>query len=791
MAKGIRKAAVLGSGVMGGGIAAHLASVGIQTVLFDIVPLDIKDEDKDNPVARNAWAQGGLTKALKSKPNVFLDKSAASLIEVANLSDDLEKLEDCDWIIEVVKEDMGIKKALLANVEKHWTPGTIVTTNTSGLSIDGMLEGRSAEFKKHFFGTHFFNPVRYMHLLEVIPGPDTDPAVIDQMVAFVRQTLGKGVVFAKDTPNFIANRIGVYAMMKTIQAMGELDYTIEEVDKIVGRPMGRPKSAAFRTADVVGLDTFVHVSQNCYDSLPNDPERDVFAIPPFLTTMVEKGLRGAKTKAGFYKKVGKEIMAIDLDTFEYRSKVKPDLPGLKALKKFDDPGERVKALINQDGRAGKFAWHVLSNCLAYAANIAFDIADDIVNIDRGMRWGFNWDQGPFETWQALGVKETAERMRKDGLNVPAWVDEAAENGGFYVEKDNTPLYFAPSKGMVGEPLIPGSISLKRLKAAGKVVEKNRGATLIDLGDGIAGLEFHTKMNTVDPDLTAMLQKSCDIVERDFDGLVLANQAEHFSAGANLMMIVMQANQKKYDDIEKMVKVFQDTIQRIKYLSKPVVSNPHGLTLGGGCEMAMAADRMMVSKETYMGLVEVGVGLIPGGCGTLNLLKRVFEHVPSKKPQGFDALPLIQRAFEAIGLAKVATGGGEVFELGFGTSRDFLAINRDTRINDAKRLCRFLADNNYVAPTPARNLHLPGKNGAAAVSLFVYGMQLSGWASEHDKLISDKLAHVLTGGDHTGNKPVSEQHILDLEREAFMSLVGEPKSIERMQHMLMKNKPLRN
>jgi len=791
MGTGIRKVAVLGAGVMGSGIAAHLASCGIRTILYDIVPPNLTDAEKSDPAARNRWAQGGLDKALKSKPALFLDKHAASLIEIANLSDHLELLKGVDWVIEVVKEDMAVKRSLLASIEANWTPGTLVTTNTSGLSIDGMLEGRSAEFKKHFFGTHFFNPVRYMHLLEVIPGPDTDPAHIDLMVGFVRKILGKGVVFAKDTPNFIANRIGVYAMMKTIASMRELDYTPEEVDAIVGTPMGRPKSAAFGTADVVGLDTFVHVSQNCFDSLPDDPEREIFRIPDFLTKMVEKGFLGRKAKAGFYKKEGKDFFTLDFDTFEYRPKVKADLPELKAVKKLEKPADRIKKLLEGDGRAAKFGWHVLAATLAYAANIAFDIADDIVNIDRGMRWGFNWDLGPFETWQALGVKEIADRLRADGYTLPSWVDDAAAAGGFYVTEDNTPKYFAPGAKLQPEPVIPGSLSLARLKAAGNVVEKNRGATLVDIGDGIACLEFHTKMNTVDPDLTAMLYTACDRVEKDFDGLVLANQADHFSAGANLMMIVMQANQKKWDDIEGVVKQFQDANQRLKYLPKPVVTNPHGLTLGGGCEMAMAGDRMMVAQETYMGLVEVGVGLIPGGGGTLNMLKRLFQHVPNKMPQGFDALPLIQRAFENIGLAKVATGGGEVFEFGFGTPDDELAINRDTRINDAKRLARYLADRGYTPPKPARNLFLPGKDGWAAVSLFVYGMMLSGWASEHDKLIADKLGNVLCGGDTNGKVAVDEQHLLDLEREAFMSLVGEPKSLARMQHMLMNNKPLRN
>ncbi len=792
MATGIRKVAVLGAGVMGSGIAAHLASCGIRVILLDIVPPNLTEAESNDRAARNRWSQGGLDKALTARPALFLDNAAAALIEVGNMSDDLHRVSEVDWVVEVVKEDMQVKRDLFARIEAHWKPGTLVTSNTSGLSIDGMLEGRGAAFKKHFFGTHFFNPVRYMHLLEVIPGTETDPKLIDGFVDFGRRIIGKGIVFAKDTPNFIANRIGVFAMMKTIGSMRELGYSIEEVDAIVGRPMGRPKSAAFRTADVVGLDTFIHVSQNCFDSLPNDPQREVFRIPDFLTNMVKAGFLGEKSKAGFYKKDGKVIKTIDFDTMTHRDPIVVDFPSLKKINKIDDAGERLKAIVADDSRAGRFAWHVLSHSLAYAANIAWDIADDLVNIDRAMRWGFNWDMGPFEAWQAIGVRAAAERMKADGIQLPAWVDKAIAEDAFYKKDPVTPTFLARSGAFELETDIPGSISLARLKAQGKVVEKNRGATLIDMGDGIACLEFHTKMNTVDADLTQMLFTACDIVERDFDGLVVANEAEHFSAGANLLMIVMQANQKKFADIELAVATFQKAIQRLTYCSKPVVTAPHGLALGGGCEIAMAGDRMMVAKETYMGLVEVGVGLIPGGCGTLNLLKRVFADVPTKIDRtSFDALPRIQRAFENIGMAKVATGGGEAFGLGFARPQDELAINQDTRIAEAKRLARYLADRGYTAPRPAQNLHLPGKNAWAAVSLFVYGMVQSGLASEHDRLIAEKLAWVLCGGDTDGRAPVSEERVLELEREAFLSLVGEPKTIERMQYMLTNNKPLRN
>jgi 3-hydroxyacyl-CoA dehydrogenase len=767
---------------MGSGIAAHLASCGIRTLLLDIVP---PGETSDDPAKRSAFAANGLQGALKAKPAAFVDKRAASLIEVGNFDDDMAKIAECDWTIEVVLERMDVKRSLFEKVEKHYKPGSIVSSNTSGLSIAGMLEGRSAAFKEHFLGTHFFNPVRYMHLLEIINGPDTKPEVVETIAHFVRRFLGKGVVYAKDTTNFIANRIGVYGMMSTIHAMKELGYSIEEVDAIVGKPMGRPKSAAFRTADVVGLDTFVHVSQNCYDSLTEDPEREVFKVPDFIKGMVDKGLRGQKSGGGFYKKVGKDIQTIDLDTLEYRPNLKADLPGIAKAKKAGDLDKRLAALVNDDGRAGKFAWHVMSRSLAYAANIAWEIADDVANIDRAMRWGFNWEQGPFEAWEAIGVEAAAKRMRADGLTLPGWVDEAIAKGGFYVGGKCA----ARDGQMVDVPAIPGQLLLGPIKASGGVIEKNRGATLVDLGDGIAGLEFHTKMNTVDADLTQMIYTACDIVERDFDGLVVGNEAEHFSAGANLMLVVMNANQKKWDALDEMVNGFQQAVQRLTYCAKPVVTAPHGLCLGGGCEMAMASDVTLFDKETYMGLVEVGVGLIPGGGGHLNLLKRVLANIPANS--GADRLPAIQRAFEAIGLAKVATGGGEAFDIGFGRIGDKITFNRDTRLADAKRWARFLADQGYTPPMPADNLVLPGRHGAAAVDLFVYGMKLSGYASDHDHLIAKKVGYVLCGGDTDGRSPVSEQHILDIEREAFLSLCGEQKSIDRMQFMLTKNKPLRN
>ena len=791
MTEAIRRVGVLGAGVMGSGIAAHLASCGIRTLLLDIVPPDL-DPGVQERAARDGFALRGVEQALSARPALFLQRDARNLIETGNLEDHLEQVHSCDWIIEVVREDLSIKRALLARLESVWRPGTLVSTNTSGLSLAAMLEGRGDAFRQHFCGTHFFNPVRYMHLLEIIPGPDTAPAVLERLSDFADRVLGKGVVYAKDTPNFIANRIGVYSMMSTIHRMAEMGYTIEEVDAIAGPPMGRPRSAAFRTADVVGLDTFVHVAQNCFDALVDDPERDVFAIPEFLHRMVDAGLLGQKSKAGFYKKEGRDIRTVDLETLTYRDRQRPELPVLDRIKKAGDAAERLRLLVADEGRAGAFAWSVISATLSYAACIADDIADDIADIDRAMRWGFNWDLGPFETWQALGPRVTADRMGADGLVVPAWVDAALEAGGLYADTDRGRSRFVPGHGLSPLPPLPGSLSLAGLERAGAVVERNRGASLLDLGDGIAGLSFHTKMNTVDSDVVAMLQRACDMVEREFDGLVLANEAAHFSAGANLLMIVMHAAQKKWDEIEQIVRAFQQVNQRLKYLARPVVSAPHGLTLGGGAEMALAADAMVMDQETYLGLVEVGVGLIPGGGGTLNLLKRVFQGVPkAANPNEYDRLPLVRRAFETIALAKVSTGAGEVFSLGFADGRDEIAINRDRRVADAKARCRYMADRGYTPPRPAQNLVLPGPTGAAALAYAVYALRLAGHASEHDRLIATRLAHVLCGGDTNGVAAVSESDLLDLEREAFMGLVGEPKTIERMQHMLTTNKPLRN
>jgi len=787
MSWNVRKVAVLGAGVMGSGISAHIASCGFPVLLLDIVPPDLKGKGAQAREARNKFAQNGIAAALASRPPVFLDKGAAGRIEVGNFDDDLARIAECDWVIEVVTEDLAVKRALFDRVQEVWKPGIVVSTNTSGLSLAAMMKGRPAKFKRHFLGTHFFNPVRYLHLLEVIPGPNTDPKILSEVADFADRLLGKGIVYAKDTVNFIANRIGVYGMLQSVRTALEDGYTVEEVDAIAGPSMGRSKSAVFRTADVVGNDTLMHVAQNCYDNLKKDPERDVFNPEGLITKMVAKGLLGQKSKGGFTKKEEGVFKTLDLETLEYRDQQKPDLPVLQKLKKIADPGERLAALIKDKGRAGKFAWKTLSAGLAYAATIAEEIADDLVNIDRAMCWGFNWEIGPFQAWQAIGIKDSVKRMREEGLEVPKWVDKAARTGKFYSEDGKRG--FVPSQGMVELPAIPGHISIAALKRSQGVIERNESASLIDLGDGIACLEFHTKANSVDPKLVELINRACEIVEERFDGLVVANEGTHFSAGANLALIAQAIRENRLDFVDQVSKGLQDACQRLTYLSRPVVTCPHGQTVGGGCEMAMAGDRMMVAQEAYIGLVEVGVGLIPAGGGCLNLLKRVLAGVPASVE--IDRVPLIRRAFENIALAKVAMGAKQVFEMGFARPCDEISINSDRNTGDAKKLARYLADRGYTPPVEADYLVLPGRAGTEVFEQMVQGLKEKGFASEHDATIAGKLALVLCGGDTDGKTAVREQTVLDLEREAFMELAREPKTVERIEHMVTKNRPLRN
>jgi 3-hydroxyacyl-CoA dehydrogenase len=792
----IRKVAVLGAGVMGSGIAAHLANSGVRALLLDIVPPKAAPgEDTASKAFKNKFAQGALANMRKQKPSPIVSEQVFTAIEVGNFEDDLGRLAECDWVIEVVKEDMAVKQALFAKVEQHARKGTIISSNTSGLSIKGMLEGRGAEFRKNFLVTHFFNPVRYMKLLELVAGPETDPEVVKSIHRFGEEVLGKGIVYGKDTTNFIANRVGTYGMMRTISEMQKAELSIEEVDKIFGPAMGRPKSAVFRTADIVGLDTFSHVAKNCYDTLTQDEERDVFALPEFLQKMVAKGMLGDKSGGGFYKKDrsagGKDILALDLKTLEYRPQVKVRYESLGAAKDVENVGERVATVLNGQDKAAKFAERITLDVLAYASRRIPEIADDVVNIDRGMRWGFAWDLGPFETWDAYGVKKGVERMKELGLKPAPWVEEMLAKGrtSFYgVENGKDTYWDIPSKSVKVVPENARTSRVEYLKRGNKKITGNESASLWDMGDGVTLLEFHSKMNSIDDSIIAMMNTALDETEKNFRGLVVGNDGANFSAGANIMALLMAAKSDEFEAIRKMASGFQAANQRMRYSPVPVVTAPFNLTLGGGAESAMGGNAIQASAELYMGLVEVGVGLIPGGGGTMQLLRNVYGQYASDKD--FDAFPFIKKVFLSIGTAKVATSAEEARELGFLNANDGISANRDFLLSDAKQRVLGMANAGFRAPRPTR-FRLPGASGFATIDMMLYDMELNGQVSAHDRKIAQKLARVLTGGDTSPSVLVTEERLLELELEAFLSLCGEEKTQDRLMFMLEKGKPLRN
>lgn len=810
MARSIQKVAVIGAGVMGAGIAAHLANAGIPVYLLDILPPEREEGVKeDSPAWRNALALRGIDNALKAKPTpLFYSKRDAKLVTPGNTTDNRDWLGEVDWIVEVVPEVMAIKKATFEMIEQHRQPGTIVTSNTSGLSVAQMLEGRSDDFRQHFLVTHFFNPVRHMKLLELVVGPDTLPEVVQLMAEFGETMLGKGIVFGKDTPNFVANRIGVYGMLAAIHRMIEHNLTPEAVDKIMGPATGRPKSAAFRTADLVGIDTLVHVAKTVYDSCPQDEARDSFQVPAFMQQMVEKKLHGDKTKGGFYKMVKeggkKTILRLDFNSFEYVPQEKVDYPSLKLAKGIEDVGERIKAITNADDPAARYAWDVIRDTLVYSANRLGEIADDIVNIDRGMRWGFNWALGPFETWDALGVQETADRIRQDGLQVPAVVEKLLASGKTSFYQRNT--YWDQQSGDYKPiPVSDKVISLKELKAAGKQVATNDSASLIDLGDGVYCLEFHSKMNVIDDSTISMTNQAVEHVKAHGKGLVVSNQAENFSAGANLFMIMMGVMSGDMAAIDGIVSGFQNALMGLKYAPFPVVVAPFGLTLGGGCEYVLHGDRVVGHGELYLGLVEVGAGLVPGGGGCKEALVRGFENQrafygkldkagvlanwdPDRTKLG-GPMSVVQKAFENIGMAKVSSSFREAQENGLLRKTDRLVMNRDHLIYEAKQEVLKMAPG-YQAPEPM-TFRLPGPGGRAAVVHNIGEMALKGGITPHDRVVGSWLGRVLTGGDHSYATLLNEQDVLDLEREAFMALLQEQATVERMQHLLETGKPLRN
>jgi 3-hydroxyacyl-CoA dehydrogenase len=800
----IQKAAVLGAGTMGAQIAAHLANAGVPTLLLDIPPRELTPDEQrkgltlESAAVRNHIAQSGLDAAKKAKPAAFFVPENAALVTVGNFDDDLGKLKDCDLIVEAVVENLEIKRSLFKRVEQHRRPGSIVASNTSGIPIHLLAEGRSEDFKQHFLGVHFFNPPRYLHLVEIIRTEWTKPEVSCFLFGFLDQRLGKGVVPAKDRPNFIANRIGTYGALLTIKTMLEDGYSIEEVDRMTGTAVGRPKSATFRTFDLVGLDVFTHVIKNLYEALPDDEEREMFVVPGVLATMVERGLLGNKTKAGFYKKQSssgekREIWTLDTATLDYRPSEKVKLPALDMAKNLENLAERIKALAWSKDRVGAFLWKTFSRTLIYSAKRIPEIADNIVEVDRAMRWGFGWELGPFEVWDAIGVEKSVSRLKEEGVPVPANVEQMLASGAktFYKNENGQQFYFDFASGnYVALNDSPGVLVLKSLKDRTGVIKKNSGASLIDLGDGVAALEFHSKMNAIGGDTLQMLKFALGEVEKNFLGLVVGNQGQNFCVGANIMLMLMEAQDENWEELDMIGRLFQSSVMSLRYSPKPVVVAPFQMVFGGGCEMVLHADRVRAAAETYIGLVEVGVGIIPAGCGTKEMLVRALDSIP-KGADDADPFPFVKQAFETIALAKVATSAEEARSLGFLSVDDTISMNTDRLIADAKKEVLALSATGYVAPQPRTDILALGLPALSTLKLGIHQMKRAGYISDHDAEIGARLARILTGGDLNHPTRVSEQYLLDLEREAFLSLIGTRKTQERMAHMLKTGKPLRN
>ncbi len=799
MARKINRVAVIGSGVMGAGIAAHLANVGIPSYLLDIVPKSLTPEEEarglslSDAAVRNRLANNGKARLLKDKPAPLYDVGRIDMITTGNLEDHLSYLGEVDWIIEVVVENLDIKRKVYDLVDAHRKQGAIVSSNTSGISITAMADGRSEDFRRNFLGTHFFNPPRYLKLLEVIPHADTDPELVEFMKSFGAKSLGKGVVVCKDTVNFIANRIGTYGLLVTVNEMIKGGYGADEVDLVTGTAMGRPKSATFRTLDVVGLDTFLLVAENVYNNLSDPAEKETFVVPQFMKDMVANGWLGSKSGQGFFKQVksttGKEILVLDTTTMEYRARQKLNAPSLMANKSAPDLKSKLRALIYAKDRAGELAWNITKKTLLYSAAKLGEIADDIVSIDRAMKWGFGWELGPFELWDAIGFGKSVARMKEEGEVLPEWIEQMVVEGKSSFYHTDTGKLFHYLKGEYrGVEEQKEEISLARLKEAGKEIKGNSSASLIDIGDGVACLEFHSTGNALGTDIIQIAHYALEEVERNYEGLVIGNQGKHFSAGANLMLILMEAQDENWDEIRYIGKQLQNFTMKVKYNNKPIVSAPFGMTLGGGYEIAATASHIQVAAETYMGLVETGVGVIPAGGGTKEMLYRFMERVPAGSDM--DIQPLVNQVFETIAMAKVSTSGDEAKKLGYLRPSDGISLNQDYQIYDAKQKVLELARAGYRAPQP-KKIRVVGEPGYAVMKLGAYSLRQSGYISEHDEKIASKLAYVLAGGNLPAGTEVTEQYLLDLELEAFISLAGEPKSQARMQHMLTKGKPLRN
>ncbi|MDA9992447.1 3-hydroxyacyl-CoA dehydrogenase NAD-binding domain-containing protein [Flavobacteriaceae bacterium] len=801
MTRRIKKVAIVGSGIMGSGIACHFANIGVEVLLLDIIPREINEKEKakglslKDSVVRNRLVNEALKTSLKSKPSPIYSQKFADRITTGNIEDDLHKIKDVDWIMEVVVERLDIKQQVFEKIEKHRTPGTLITSNTSGIPIKFMNEGRSEDFQKHFAVTHFFNPPRYLKLFEVVPGPKCNQEVTDFLMMYGNKFLGKTSVLAKDTPAFIGNRIGIFGIMSLFHVVKEMGLTIEEVDKLTGPVIGRPKSATFRTIDVVGLDTLVHTANGVKDNCPNDEMRDQFVIPDYVNIMMENKWLGSKTKQGFYKMTknanGKrEILSLDLNTLEYRAKKSAKFETLELTKSIDNVADRFKVLVAGKDKAGEFYRKSFAAMFAYVQNRIPEISDELYRIDDGLRAGFGWEHGPFQIWDAIGVTKGVEIMKAEGKEPAAWVTEMLAKGetSFYSVKEGATFYYdIPAKSHLKKPGQDSFIILDNIRKTNEVW-KNSGAVIEDIGDGILNLEFQSKMNTIGADVLTAINKAIDLAETNYQGLVVGNQAANFSVGANIGMIFMMAVEQEYDELNYAIKYFQDTMMRMRYSSIPTIAAPHGMALGGGCEISLHADKVVAAAETYMGLVEFGVGVIPGGGGSKEMALRASDLFQKGDVQ----LNVLQDHFLTIGMAKVATSAYEAFDIGLlQKGKDVVVVNKERQIAQAKQHALLMAESGYTQPAARKDVLVLGKQ---ALGMFLVGtdsMEASHYISEHDKKIANKLAYVMAGGDLSEPTKVTEQYLLDIEREAFLSLTTERKTLERIQHMLKTGKPLRN
>ena len=799
MKKRITKVAVIGSGIMGSGIASHLAGIGLEVLLLDIAPKELLAEEEglslEHPKVKNRIVNQALSKSLKSKPSPIYHQGFASRIHTGNLDDDLHKIKSVDWIIEVVVERLDIKKQVFEAIEKHRTPGTLISSNTSGIPIGLMSEGRSDDFQQYFCGTHFVNPARYLRLLEIIPGPKTKPEVLSFFEDFGTRFLGKRVVVAQDTPAFIGNRIGIFSIQSLFHSVSTLGLTVEEVDKLTGPVIGRPKSATFRTVDVVGLDTLVHVANGIKEHCPQDERHELFSLPSFVTDMMSKNRLGAKTGEGFYKKTKKpdgssEILTLDLNTLTYRPQQKAKFETLEKTKSISKVEDRFRVLCDGTDKAGEFYRSVFGDLFAYVAHRVGEITDRIYKIDDAMKAGFGWQHGPFEIWTALGLEKGIELAKAKGHELPEWVTALHQNGatGFYaLDQQHTTYYNQDAKTFERIPGREAFIILDNTRKTNSVY-KNPDFELLDLGDGIVCAEFRSKMNTIGAEVLAGLNKAVEIAENQFEGLVIGNQGANFSVGANLGMIFMLAVEQEYDELHMAIKYFQDTMMRMRYSKIPVIAAPHGMTLGGGCELSLHADRVVAAAETYIGLVEFGVGVIPGGGGSKEMALRAADTFK----KGDLELNALREYFLTIAMAKVSTSAYEAYDLGIlQKGKDVVVNNSDQQLATAKAYARIMADQGYTQPIQKTDIKVLGRQALGAFLVGTDSMVAGNYISEYDRKMADKLAYVMSGGDLSASTTVSEQYLLDIEREAFLSLCGERKTLERIQHMLKTGKPLRN